>query len=153
MGVISDLNIVSLGDNKIELYKCDEISIEHIRNSLSNRKNYYYNNTWEIIRAFKGVWYFIEPSARLIGNYESEFFGLIYCKGRKYVAVEEKYKKLLENLIDFYLDNSSINKIAFLARLDNPKQKKLVGLITKKTFLKKLYSNKIEFDKFYLICL
>ena len=92
MGVISDLNIVSLGDNKIELYKCDEISIEHIRNSLSNRKNYYYNNTWEIIRAFKGVWYFIEPSARLIGNYESEFFDLIYCKGRKYVAVEELSK-------------------------------------------------------------
>jgi hypothetical protein len=107
----------------------------------------------EILSALKGNWHQITPRKRDFGKYDDEFFNLFCKKNKCYISIdEEKYNRnLIYNIIEFYLKQSSINKICFLIRLNYQKEQKINGVIKYKDFIKKLENKKILFDTTYII--
>ena len=149
MTVISDINLICI-EQKVK--KDKEFANDFIDVECKKNPHCYYFE-WEILSSIRGMWYQITPKARDLGVYSNEFFDLYYNRHKSYVVVNETKVNIdfIQNLLEFYLNESPINKVCLMIRLDYQKNQKIKGVIKIKEFLKKLSNNQILFDTAYII--
>jgi hypothetical protein len=148
MNVISDINIICIEEKTKKEYIHDFIKV------ISKKNPYcYYSNEWEILSSIRGNWYQIVPECRRLGVYSKEFFDIYTNKNMCYVVLEKEYINIdfIKNMLLFYLNNSPINKIVFLIRLNYQKKRRIKGIIKLHEFLNKISNNQILFDTAYII--
>lgn len=148
MKVISDINIICINEKTKREYVNDFINVE------SKKASYcYYSNEWEILSAINGNWYQITPKLRKLGIYSKEFFDINTNRNKFYVVLDEDGISIdfIKKMLFFYLNNSPINKIVFLIRLDYQKKQKIKGVMKLNEFLNKISNNQILFDTAYII--
>lgn len=148
MKVISDINIICIEEKTKKDYIDDFLRVESKKNPYC-----YYVNEWEILSAIRGNWYQIIPECRQSGVYSKEFFDIRTNKNKCYVVLDKEYGNIdfIKSILLFYLNNSPINKIIFLARLNYQKKQKIKGVIKLHEFLNKITNSQILFDTAYII--
>lgn len=148
--VISDLNIICIGQSYPNVYQSDLLSISYCKNKAIKGNTGFYLDDWQVIRYIKGFWYYIIPRKREECNYDDEFFD--YSSNKVIISKSKiKFINEIERMINYYLESSPINQIGVLIRLFYTKKEKVKGILTKKDFIEKLYNNKIRFDTLYII--
>lgn len=78
----------------------------------------FYSDKYVDIQKLKGIWYRIEPIARLNGDYNQEFFDLAVVNNRyKMIFTSDDFKKFLLAFIKKKLNDSPINIVYFFVDL------------------------------------
>lgn len=144
--VISDFNIICLGQSTPELITCEKIGVDVITSKDG------YGLHWKTLSNSNGIWYQFYPLEREITKqYNDEFFDLTVID-MKYVAVSlENHVVGLKNLVDTYLSLSPIHEILLLIRLDEHGESDDVSDLTAEDFASNLYEDKLQFNKIYHI--
>ena len=162
--VISDFNLICLGQKRAVKCKGDNIAVDSFncnrrRNRIDKDSTY---GQWSILTHLYGVWYNIYPKVGNEYDYEKGFFDLLIKEkesNQKCDCLNEKNSFLscanlscdkLNEIIDFYIDLSPLNKICVMFGL-NRDEEAIVGVMTINEFLRKLQNNEISFDVTYVI--
>lgn len=152
--IISDFNLLCLGSAKIENLNLDEINYKVFKNY--SRTDNAYGNNWQVMNAFKGMWYSFYPKARELGDYNNEFFDLEtrmnpYSRKEEYFLIcEERFKTGILKLINYFIESSPIQRICILFRIENKETSKIC-CYKERNFIKNLCLGKLKFNTIYFI--
>ena len=115
--VVSDINILCIGQLCKFCYKHPDIVMDIVKVDPSNQTTVYKDRYLELNNV-TGIWYHLYPRARLAGDYTSEFFDL-KCNGSwNEILFEDKYVKLmLVDCISAMYSDISVKEICFFVDL------------------------------------
>ena len=160
--VISDFNIICLGQKEPELFSSKTIKTTATDLNKDGTATFI---GWDTFLGFKGIWYEILPNDRESENYryDREFFDLNYKTTayvdtllalkdkRNQLVCEEKYKKDIIDVIDFYLEKSPIKRICVMVRVQDKEEEAILGTMRRKEFVDKLRNGELRFNVLYIV--
>lgn len=145
-----DFNILSVGSKKPAVYNNEFFDID-IMNYNANKSVKCYVEHWDILNHIKGIWYelwckhteddFIINSTWEVPNEKMGY--------RLYI--DDKYKKIIENILIFYIDNSPIKKIIILFRHQGHEYEQITSTISLSDFMNKLLNKDIYGNVAYVL--
>lgn len=147
--VISDINVLCIGQNKAVKYPWMRNSYITSRKS-SDTSGLIYKNKYINAQNTTGIWYQVEPLARLEGKYDCEFFDAS-TEGNKYrvIFIQDDFKQRIVNFINEMLELSPTHIVCFFIDLQGEENKP--NYISIYNFKKVVDENALYFNTEYWI--
>lgn len=115
--IISDINLICIGQNRAVKYTGlnNGYITSHKRSGISD---VIYKNKYATAQKANGIWYQVEPTARLAGEYDSEFFD-VSVEGRKnkVIFIQDDFKQSIVSFVNTMLELSPIHMVCFFVDL------------------------------------
>lgn len=147
-----DFNILCIGEKKPEVYKNSIYSIE-VMNRRPNKSCKCYKNYWDVVNHINGIWYelwttnkeydFLIDSTWALGSANNLFGYQLF--------IDEKNRKILYDILNFYLENSPIKKIIVLFRHQGYESGYIENDLPINSFIDKLINKEIYGNIAYIV--
>lgn len=144
--VVSDLNIVCIGQNAAQKVACDGIGIDILENHDG------YGDHWKALKKCRGIWYQFFPLEEITTHqYNDEFFDCKFEGDSCFVIANSKHLADIESIIKANIVSSPVNEILLLIRLDEHGESENQVNIGYSEFIEKLYAGAIRFNTIYRV--
>ena len=144
-----DFGIICIGQEQTSSpLSMNDIVIEGYKRTADSEPFYNENYHFHTADKLTGCWYNIwlpEPSC-----YEESFFD-IAAKGVPYIEVVPKWTKYVKDLLSFYIDQSPINKIAVLLRVQDSSNDTVHSDCCIDEFIQGLTVGNIKWNELYFV--